>query len=167
MATIYSHPRNHEGKNWKLKSLRNISDRVQIGMYISVHYTFWDACGDVEATTTKPSLPLLRWSIDQPQSRDLHGCHGHETTTGHECRNILQKKVDTSFVMINNVICLLTNLPLKKKLKKWPIISFHSAASIAYGYRLIHTWAFRIWWWFFGDFGHSFLDFNLSPEFKS
>ena len=36
-----------EKTDWKLESLRNISDRVPIGMCISVHFIFLDTCGDV------------------------------------------------------------------------------------------------------------------------
>jgi hypothetical protein len=44
--------------DWKLESLRNISDGVPIGMCVSVHYTFTDACGHVKATTTEPSTSV-------------------------------------------------------------------------------------------------------------
>ena len=72
-----------------------------------------------------PPLPLLRWSNDQPQSRNLHGCHGHETTTGHGCRNILQKKkLIHRFVMIKQCYMSTHALATQKETEKMPIISY-------------------------------------------
>ena len=95
MATIYSHPR-----TWRKKPIGNwnLAEIYPIGMCISVHYTLFETRVVMfKPLPLNPPLPLLRWSNDQPQSRHLHGCHGHEATTGHGCRNILQKKIDTSF----------------------------------------------------------------------
>jgi hypothetical protein len=60
--------------DWRLESLRNISDLVPIGMCMSVHYTVWDACGDFKATTTEPSTsvaPLKQWSASISRSPRL------------------------------------------------------------------------------------------------
>ena len=83
-----------------------------------------------------PPLLLLRWSNEKPRSRDLHGCHGHETITGHGCRNTLQKKMVFRFVMIKQCYMRTHALNINEKLTRMLIFSYiglghiHGAASL-------------------------------------